>query len=205
MKKKVKIMHNTGQISNHISYEGKVTFKLIRNNKEYDLFTKNAGTKFLRDLVCRALLGSDITDDLPRYMNFTYTYKDDSNILRTSNLLLQRVLIDTKTTGEAAGTTEVESVLLLKALISFSDLLSEINLRELDGIRSVQLTLESRGVNGRGQILASIEDIHDGEKWVTDNLVNLYESINGKLNDPGVTGTDAMIEWRMIFRNGGTR
>lgn len=194
-------MHNKGEILNGIDYTGKVSFKLRRKGKEYSLPIKNAGTKFLRDLICKALKGESIIQDVPRYLNFIYYKVDDSS---PHSLLYSPVLIDNKFYGEAAGTTETESALCLRALIAFSDILSQVNLRTMNNISKVQLTLETspKGTSQQGDILAYLEDIYDGEKWLSDNLVTLYESINGNTEKVGETGTDALIEWRMIFRNG---
>lgn len=171
-------MFNKGLVSNSFTYEGEVSFKLKRNNKLYTINTHNAGTKFLVDAIAKALAGNDITSNLPKYLDFIYTFTNDGEE-QIGKLITSPTPFTGIVWGDAASVETLDnntSCLLLSATIAATEKLT-VAIEEVD---SIQLCMKSLN----GDILAYIKD---------DVLKDLYQSLTD--------GTDAVIEWRMLFKN----
>lgn len=178
-------MEVQGNVSNSITYKGNVTFKLRRNGKTYSLYTFNKGTTYLTDTITQALAGQDISSRIPTYLNLMYSNKgaDDTNKI---SLLTHSVPFSGRVWGESAKSTVDDtykdySTLLLTATILPSDIISGGN------VDNCSLHLVMQSVDSKE--LATIS-----EDTLNGNLHTLYKSL--------CNGTEAIIEWRMIFMNG---
>ena len=171
-------MYNQGFVSNSFTYEGKINVKLKCKDKIYTLNTHNTGTKLLVDTIAKALSGTSVADNVPRYLDFIYGEKDDKGVYIKEDSLLKTVIpFVGKVYGDMAKTPDLDencSCLLLSATISAAD-------RNL-----IQTTpnKQLRMLDSKKQPLAFIEN---------PILDTLYDSLKD--------GTDAIIEWRMIFSN----
>ena len=176
-------MINKGYIGNSFTYNGKVSFKLKRNGREYSLYTHNEGTKYLWDTVTKALAGQNVSDRVPRYIDFEYVLKEivDTKEKEVPHSLITEPIPFTGIVwGEMAQevTSEHNGTLMLTAVITANDKLSVDTSNP--SITRLQLTMKSK----EGRTLATVSD---------DSLYDLYNSLT--------EGTDAVIEWRMIFKN----
>lgn len=171
-------MYNQGFISNSFTYEGKINIKLKNKNKTFTLKVHNEGTKFLADTIAKALSGANISENIPRYLSFICGEKDEKgNINSPESLLTSNIPFIGKVYGDMARTSDMPEnwgCLLLSVTISATDRLLKIN------TPNKQL----RMISSDGTLLAYIED---------PILDTLYDSLKD--------GTDAIIEWRMIFAN----
>lgn len=173
-------MYNKGLLSNSFTYEGMVNIKLKRNGKIYALNTYNTGTKLLVDTIAKALSGTSVAENIPRYLDFVYGEKnDDGSYKNESSLLKTSIPFVGKVYGDMAKTSDIDenaSCLLLSATISAAD-------------RNLVQTCPNkqlRMLDSNSNVLAFI-----------DNKNNLLDTLYDSLKD----GTDAIIEWRMIFSN----
>lgn len=173
-------MYNKGLLSNSFIYEGMVNIKLKHNGKIYALNTYNTGTKLLVDTIAKALSGTSVSENIPRYLDFVYGEKNDEGSYKNkSSLLKSSIPFVGKVYGEMAKTSEIDenaSCLLLSATISAADVHSVPN------CLNPQLSM----LDSSNNVLAFIDDKNK-------LLTTLYDSLKD--------GTDAIIEWRMIFSN----
>lgn len=171
-------MNNKGFISNSFTYEGKVDFKLQKNGKLYSIQTDNEGTKYLLDVISKALSGQDISKDIPKYIDFICIDNNGEEL----SLINHLVPITGAVWGAlACENTEIDinsnGCLLLSGNIEATN---KISISENDYNNEFQLCLCSATKNK----LAIIQN---------ESLKNLYLSLT--------EGTDAIIEWRMVFTN----
>lgn len=68
-------------IENNIYYRGEVNIKAKRNGKIYNIDFHNTGTNLLTDTIAKALAGQDISEQIPKYLNFTYKNGDKVGVL----------------------------------------------------------------------------------------------------------------------------
>lgn len=175
-------MYNKGLISNSFIYEGKINIKLKNKEKSYTLKAHNTGTKLLVNTIAKALSGANISENIPRYLDFIYGEKENGEYKNKPTSILKSIIPFTgKVYGDVAKTPELAqdencSCLLLSATISANDR------HVVQNAPNKQL----RMLNSNQEALAIIEN--------KDNLLDLlYESLKD--------GTDAILEWRMIFSN----
>ena len=174
-------MYNKGLLSNSFTYEGVVNIKLKRNGKVYALNIHNTGTKLLVETIAKALSGTNVTENIPKYLTFICGEKnlETGEYITVSKLLRNKIPFVGKVYGDVAKTdkmNENSSCLLLSATISAADV-NPVNISNNKQLRML---------DSNDNILATI-----------DNKNELLNTLYDSLKD----GTDAIIEWRMIFSN----
>ena len=175
-------MSNRGCITNSFDYSGSVAFKIVRNGKTYSFLTHNAGTKELMETIASALAGNDVSNKIPKYMDFVYTSNVDGTI--ATSLMRNRSPITGATWGDFvldSNDTNNGSGLLLTSMFTYENkLYVDFN---NPNIHPKLVMYSNDNVE-----LASISD--------RESLIALYDSLT--------KGNSVIIEWRMLFKNANT-
>lgn len=174
-------MNTKGFISNLLNYSGQVNINLVRNGKVFTVPFLNKGTKLLTNAIAKALAGQDISDTLPRYLDFTYVIEQDGEDTQEGRLINTKIPFVGIVWGDVALPANIQdpegSALLLQATISSAD---KVIVTNLDSIKDFRLCITTK----TGEVLAFVSD---------PTLKDMYNALS--------EGTDAIIEWRMLFHN----
>lgn len=143
-----------GNIISFLNYTGEVKISVNSNGKTYNVNFHNAGTDVLTNAIVKALAGEDISNQLPKYLNFVYTNGDKTGVL------IRRPVPFTGIIWKEATDTE-SSYLYLSATIVASDKQSTIITSNTIASLHMQTLY--------GETLATIDD---------PNLVKFYEMLD---------------------------
>ena len=165
--------------SSNISYSGFLNVKLKHKGKVFPFMFVNSGTQFLFDTITKFLAGYTVYDCVPKY--FDFQTKVDN---RYVTCLQSEVRLTGAVYGESAGATQskdnesksAEGRVMYNAIVTYEDKSSRTTLN------SPRVVLKDSSDN----IIAFIEN---------ERLQSVWESI--------VKGTEAVIEWTMVFKNQG--
>lgn len=157
--------------NNTFSYRGEVTVSIKNKGVTFPSFMINQGTKHLLDTVTRALAGYSIKEFVPRYVDIVH---GSPKLEDSPSCLVQPCLLSGVVYGAPAEATDSEGVLLLNSIITYED---KRNIATLDNPKIVLRDASSN-------ILAYVESATVNDLWE-------------KITD----GSEALIEWKMIFTN----
>lgn len=166
--------------TSNISYNGFLNVKLKHKGKVFPFMFVNSGTQFLFDTITKFLAGYTVYDCVPKYFDFQ-TKNDDNNYV---TCLQSSVKLTGAVYGEAAGaqrsndneSKSTEGRVMYNAIVTYEDKSSRTTLN------SPRVVLKDSSNN----IIAFIEN---------QQLQSVWDSI--------VKGTEAVMEWTMVFKNQG--
>lgn len=161
-----------GKIQENISYNG--TIKVIVNDRghKYELNLHNQGTKLLYDTVTKALAGYSIQNDVPKYIDITYSDNESGTY---KSALLSPVVITGIIFGAPAAATSNDGKLLLNT--------------EIDNSKKAPTSYS--GDNWRLELLS-----------VSKGILAIIENTNGQVKTiyDNITETnEVLIEWTLKF------
>lgn len=168
-------MANKAEAGNSFTYTGEVTFKFVRNGKTYGTTTHNAGSQLLLDTITKALIGIDISKDLPKFLNFK-GYKSDGKELELISRPIPFTGISYGEVAKVGMSNSSGGALLLNAAIVPEERGSAF----AESIVKYRLCIQTADKRD----LAYIED---------RVLKDIYVAL--------IAGSEVIIEWRMIFEN----
>lgn len=185
-------MEIKGNVSNSITYEGKLTLKYRKNNKVFSI--KNTGTQALTNLIVKALCNVDISNSVPKFLGF--------------NKLSGTVSAEENENGGNTLTTNINSTTVLRNQVPFTGII--YNAPEVPSLADEQNNIPQSSIKLTATILptdilnsgvggGSFELVmysRDGKTRLAtikdDSLSSMYQAV--------CNGVEAIIEWEMIFK-----
>ena len=174
-------MNNTSSVattSSNISYNGFLNIKLKHNGKVFPFIFVNSGTQFLFDTLTKFLAGYTVYDSVPKYFDFQTAVSTNTYV----TCLKSKIRLTGGVYGELAGANRsdrnedksAEGRVMYSAVITYDDKLLD------ESLNSPRVVLKDSSNN----IIAFIEN---------PQLQTVWDSI--------VKGTEAILEWTMVFKN----
>lgn len=175
-------MSNISSVSttnSKIGYSGFLNIKLKHKGKEFPFLFVNSGTQFLFDTITKFLAGYTVYDCVPKYFDLQTKVDNQYITCLQSQIRLTGAVYGDAAEAKRSSLNEsktAEGRVMYNAIVTYEDKSSRTTLN------SPRVVLKDASNN----IIAFIE---------SSELQTVWDSI--------VRGTEAVMEWTMVFKNDG--